>query len=73
MKPKTNFQITIGYKAVICVNVMAENEKEAKAKAIEIFKNRKDKVFKSQIDLQDDTFDAYGCVDLDQTWNIINN
>ena len=33
----TNYQITIGYKAVICVDVKADSEEEGKKKALEIF------------------------------------
>ena len=72
MKTKTNFQVTIGYKAVVCVNVKAENEKEAKEKAMEIFKNRKDKIYtRTEIDLQDDNYGANGCLNMDETWNML--
>jgi hypothetical protein len=67
---KTNYQITIGYKAVITVDVKADNQKEAEQAAIELFKKNKDKMFKSEsILLQDDTYGAYGLIDMDKTWN----
>lgn len=67
---KTNFQITIGYKAVVCVDVKASDEKEAKEKALELFKKQRDKMmFTSQIQLQDDTFNTHGILNMDETWN----
>lgn len=67
---KTNFQITIGYKAVICVDVKASDEKEAKEKALELFKKQRDKMmFTNQIQLQDDTFNTHGILNMDETWN----
>lgn len=35
---KTNYQVTIGYKAVLTMDVKAENEEDAKKLAIEEFK-----------------------------------
>jgi hypothetical protein len=71
---KTNYQITIGYKAVITMDVVAENEKEAKEFAIECMKTRRDKMFKKQgVDLQDDNFAVHGVLDMDKTWNMVQN
>lgn len=36
-KNLTNYQVTIGYKAVLAVTVKAENEEEAKKKGLEEF------------------------------------
>lgn len=67
---KTNYQITIGYKAVVCVDVKASDEKEAKEKSLELFKKQRDKMmFTSQIQLQDDTFNTHGILNMDETWN----
>lgn len=65
-----NYQITIGYKAVICVNVKASDEKEAKDIAVKKFAKKKDKMFGNGIELQDDNFKADGCIDMDATWNM---
>jgi len=65
-----NYQITIGYKAVISVSVKANSEEEAKEKALEKFKKNKDKLFVNGIDLQDDNFKADGILDMDATWNM---
>ena len=67
-----NYQITIGYKAVICVNVKACDEKEAKDIAVKKFAKKKDKMFDNGIELQDDSFKADGCIDMDATWNMYN-
>lgn len=67
----TNYQITIGYKAVITVDVKAENEKDAKEIALADFSNAKDKMFKRQsVNLQDDNYKADGIIDMDATWNM---
>lgn len=65
-----NYQITIGYKAVITVNLKAENEADAKEKALEKFADAKDKIFKRGIELEDDNYKADGCLDMDATWNM---
>jgi len=64
---KTNYQVTIGYKAVVSVNVKASNEDEAKKIALEEFE--KYRHFGSKCDIQNDTYDAYGILDMDKTWN----
>lgn len=69
----TNYQITIGYKACICVQVKAEDAEKAEAIALEIFKNKKDKMYSSKIELQDDSFAAYGCLNIDETWNMVQS
>lgn len=57
-KKKTEFQVTIGYKAVLSVNVKADTEDEAKQKALAEFE--KFRHFGNNIDIQDDNFGAYG-------------
>lgn len=67
----TNYQVTIGYKAVVCVDVKADNEKEAKEIAIKMFSKEKNKAFKTQkVALQDDNYNADGCLDMDATWHM---
>lgn len=65
----TEFQITIGYRAVILVTIKADNEDEAKKKALEEFE--KYRHFGDKCDIQDDSFNAYGCLNMDKTWNAI--
>lgn len=65
-----NYRVTIGYKAIISIDVKAEEA--AKLKAIELFKKQKDKPYKRQdMYLQDDSFNACGIENLDETWNIL--
>ena len=67
-----NYQVTIGYKAIICVNVKAESEDAARKKGVEIFGNAKDKVYSKQgIELQDDNYKSYGILNMDETWNML--
>lgn len=70
---KTNYQVTIGYKAVIQINTYADNEIEAKEIALEAFKKRKDKIVNSFTEISDDYFKVDGCVDMDATWNMVQN
>jgi hypothetical protein len=65
-----NYQITIGYKAVISVNVKASDEKEAKDIAVKKFAKQKDKLYGKGIEIQDDNFKADGILDMDATWNM---
>ena len=59
-----NYQVTIGYKAVIVVNVKADNESTAKSKAIQKLTDNKDKMFVKGIELQDDNYKADGVLGL---------
>jgi D-alanine-D-alanine ligase-like ATP-grasp enzyme len=69
---KTNCSITIGYKAVISVNVKADNEEDAKTIALEIFKASKEKMYRrNDVTLEDDNFKADGCLNMDETWGMM--
>lgn len=66
-----NFEITIGYKSVINVSIKAENEEEAKEKAIRLFEKQRNKMFsKKEISLQYDAYDTYGVLNMDETWKM---
>jgi hypothetical protein len=64
-----NYQATIGYKAIITIQVKAENEKEAKEMALEIMKQQRDKISNRKVHLEDDNFKVDGILNLDETWN----
>jgi len=67
-----NFQVTIGYKSVICIDVKAETEDEAKKEAVSIFSKEKDRMFvKRNVNLQDDNYKADGVLNMDETWNML--
>lgn len=67
-----NYQITIGYRAVITVDVKCKDEQEAKEKGKEIFENEKQKMFKKKnICLQDDNYDSYGVLNMSKTWDML--
>jgi hypothetical protein len=69
---KTEYQVTIGYKAVVCVSVISESEERAREQALAIFKADHEKWFKKRgVDLQDDNFSVAGVVNMDETWNIL--
>ena len=69
MSKKINYQLTIGYKAVIQVNLKAENEEQAKKLALEEFE--KYRHYGNKCDIQDDSFNVYGVLDMDKTWNAL--
>lgn len=67
---KTHYQITVGYKAIIVIDVKAVTEEDAKDQAIKILEANRDKMFKSgDINLQDDNYKADGILNMDETWN----
>ena len=66
---KTNYQCTIGYKSVIVVSVKAEDEDQAKKLALEEFE--KYRHFGNKCQIHDDSFNVYGVLDLDKTWNCL--
>jgi len=67
-----NYQVTIGYKAVININLKAKDEKEAKELAVELMGKQRDKMFNiSSFELQDDNFKADGILNMDETWNMV--
>lgn len=63
-----NYQITIGYRAVIQIDVKAETEAEAKKKALDKFAKQRDKIGCKDVHLADDNYKADGIVDQDATW-----
>jgi len=68
----TNYQVTIGYRAVISISVMADNEDEARIKAKEIFEKEKQKlVNSSKINIEDNRFEADGVLNMDETWKML--
>jgi hypothetical protein len=66
----TNYQITIGYKAIITVNVKADNEEDAKKKAIEQMRKSSSKMHSNSVQIQDDNYKADGILNMDETWNM---
>lgn len=69
-----NYQVTIGYKAIIDVCVSADSEAEAKEKALEYFKSKERHKWcnSKNTSLVDDSFAAHGCLNMDETWNMVN-
>jgi len=69
---KTHYQVTFGYKAIITVDIKADNEEDAKNEAVEILKINRDKMYRNgNISLQDDNFKPDGILNMDETWNQI--
>ena len=66
-----NYDITIGYRAVITVAIKANSEQEAKEKAINEFVKSRNKMIGGKVSLQDDTFQVHGILDMDETWGML--
>lgn len=67
----TNYQITIGYKAIISISIKANSEQEAKEKAINEFVKNRNKMLTNKITLEDDSFKVNGILDMDETWGML--
>jgi len=65
------YSVTFGYKAVLSVNVKADNEKEAIEKANKEIEKMRGRIASSKLSLEDDSYrsEADGVVNLDKTWN----
>lgn len=63
---KTEFQITVGYKAVVNFIIKAENEDEAKKIILERIKN--DGIYLDS-EIQDENYAADGVLNMDRTYN----
>lgn len=70
-KNTNNYRVTIGYRAVISVDVTASSEEEAKALAMQDFEKNKERWFKKNIVLEDDNFGPYGVCNTDKTWSTL--
>lgn len=69
-KKKTQFKVTVGYKAVVCFTVKAETEEEAKKIILE--RVRVDGIYTGG-EIQDETYGADGILNMDKTWNMVNS
>lgn len=70
-KKKKNYQITIGYRAVVQVDVKADSEEEAKKKAIDYFEGYRH--FGNKAHIADDNYAAHGAVDYTETWDMVQS
>lgn len=66
-----NYNVTIGYRAVISASIKAENEDQAKELALKEIGKFRDGANKGKLTLEDDTFSVGGVLDMDLTWNIL--
>lgn len=67
MKKKTEFQVTIGYKAVVNFTVKADDAEAAKKMILD--KVREKGIYDGE--LQDETYSAAGILNLDDSWNMV--
>lgn len=67
-----NFSVTIGYKAVITIDVKADSEDEAKEKALKIMNKQTLTLCRpSNIGIEVEDIAVGGILNMDVTWNII--
>lgn len=67
MAKKTEYQITVGYHAILTFMVKCENEDEAKKIALEKINGKG--IYEGNI--ENETYAVDGVLNLDRTWNII--
>lgn len=65
---KTEFSVTIGYKAVIIISVKAETAEAAKLKALYIVKEHG---IYTKSAILDEAYGADGIVNMDKTWKML--
>jgi hypothetical protein len=70
-KKKKNINVTFGYKAVITVQVKADNEDEAKQIAQKEFNDKFRLPGANNIVIEDDSFQVSGVINMDETWNML--
>ena len=68
---KTNYDVTIGYRAVITAQVKAESEEEVQELALKEMQKFRSNTNKGNLQLSDDTVEVAGILNLDKSWNIL--
>lgn len=68
---KKNYSVTFGYKAVITVEVKANNEDEAKQLATSQFNDKFRLPGAGNINIEDDSFQISGILNIDETWSML--
>jgi len=68
---KTNYDVAIGYRAVITATIKAESEEQARELALKEFEKFRSNANKGNLQLSDDSFEIAGVLDLDKSWNIL--
>lgn len=66
---KTEYRITVGYRAVVSYTVKTDDIEQAKK---DILERIKVSGIYDDSDIQDETYGIYGMVDMDKTWNMVN-
>jgi len=68
----TNYQITIGYKSILTIDVKAENEADAKKIALDKMKTVQTRISGvKNVNLNDDNYKVDGIINMDETWNML--
>jgi 2-methylaconitate cis-trans-isomerase PrpF len=67
----TEYQITIGYRAIVTITVKADDEDAAKNIALKIMEKQKKKMISAKVNIENDNYKCDGILDMDGTWNSI--
>jgi len=70
-KKKKSIHVTFGYKAVVTVQVKADNEDAAKELAIKQFNDDFRVPGANNIVIEDDSFQVGGILNMDETWGML--
>lgn len=65
---KANFQVTIGYRAIVTFDIKAEDAEQAKK--IVLLQVKEIGIYNG--DVQDETYSAAGVLNVDESWNMVN-
>jgi hypothetical protein len=65
------YQVTIAYKAVFTVKVKAGDSIDAECIAQKAFEKQREKFYSPKFHIERDYYDSYGCVNMDETYNMI--
>ncbi len=68
---KKNIHVTFGYKAVVTVQVKADNNDHAKEIALKEFNDKFRLPGASNIVIEDDCFQISGIMNMDETWGMM--
>jgi hypothetical protein len=69
----TNYSVTIGYRAVIEVNVKAESEEDARVLALKELEKMRGRIASRNLNLNDDYYKTAGVLNMDESWNMVQS
>jgi hypothetical protein len=69
----TNYSVTIGYRAVIEVNVKTASEEDARVLALKELEKMRGRINSRNLNLNDDSYTTAGVLNMDESWNMVQS